>query len=229
MPFAAFATPSIRRHLRPAAVLPALLLAAALLLPAPAAVAQGAASPHWAAGFRLGGFEMTNSSDSWDAVYGDVMPLVGGQVEWNLTRWRFAASLDYGTVDGERVLPTAGGNVIGTGVDQELTLIPLHLTAAWRINPAAAWEWSLGAGPSLLDWTEDGPAGSTGSTDLGGSVVLGLRWQRGVARGAAWDFGGELRWSTFPGAFDDTGGLANFFDEDDPGGLALSLLAVRRF
>lgn len=216
---------------------PALALLLAALLAAPAALAQDpapepAAPPpptHWAAGFRLGVFDMVNASDSYDAVYGDPMPRLGGQVEWNRGRLRFAASLDYGSVDGERVILAGGGSTIGTGIDQELTVIPVHLTAAWRFNPRSEWEWSAGAGPSFLSWEEEGPFGSESSTDFGGSAVVALRWQRGEATGAAWDFGGELRWSTFPGAFDDTGGVTAFFDEDDPGGLSLTVLALRRF
>lgn len=218
---------------------PVLLLLAALLLPLPA-LAQGgpptAADPDtpaepgvWSAGFRLGLFDMVNAADSYDAVYGDLMPMAGLQADWSRGHWRFGASLDYGTVDGERVILAGGGAVIGTGIDQELTLIPVHLTAAWRFNPGAAWEWSAGAGPSFLSWDEDGPLGGESGTDFGASAVLALRWQRGAATGGAWDFGGELRWSTFPGALDDTGGVTAFFDEDDPGGLALSVLALRRF
>jgi hypothetical protein len=209
------------------AVLLLLLLPAAVLPGAAAAQDAGAAPPpppaEWSAGFRLGLFDMINAADSYDAIYGDPMPQIGGQVERARGRLRFALSLDYGMVDGERVLLTGGG-VRGTGIDEELVLAPLHLTAAWRFNPAARWEWSAGLGPSLLYWSTDSIGGGDSGSDFGGSVVTGVR-----RRGAAWDLGGELRWSTFPGALDDTGGVTRFYDEDDPGGLALTFLALRRF
>lgn len=185
----------------------------------------------WTAGVRGGLFDMTNSADAYDAVYGDLMPRIGGQLE--LDRWRrlrFALTLDYGQVDGERVLLTDPPR--GSGVDAELTMLPVHLTAAWRLRPFSRWDWYLGAGPSLLDWEDESAGESSSGTDFGGSVVLGLRRQpRAPAVGArplGWQLGGELRWSTFPDALPD-GGVAGFFDEDDPGGLSLTFVALRRF
>ncbi len=207
-----------------ALLLPAALPAAAQE-PAPVqepAVAQEAAPPPpavWSGGFRLGLFDMVNSADSYDAVYGDPMPQVGGQLERTRGRLRFALSLDYGIVEGERVFLTSGGPR-GIGVDDELTYLPLHLTAAWRFNPQARWEWSAGLGPSFLSWSTDRVSGS----GVGGSAMLGLRRQ-----GARWDLGGEARWSTFPGAVDTDRGVTAFYDEDDPGGIALTFLALRHF
>lgn len=204
------------------------LLAALAALPAAAQEDAGDDDAHprtaWSWGLRGGLFEMTNSPDSYDAIFGDPMPRLGVQLEadWR-ARWRFAASLDYGLVEGERVLLT--DPPIGTGVDEELTTIPLHLTVAYRFRPTAAWDLYAGLGPSLLDWTDETDFDEEGGTDPGGSVVLGLRRQPPEGR---WRFGGELRWSTFPGAFPDTG-AAGFFDEDDPGGLSLTFLALRRF
>lgn len=200
-----------------------------LLLPATATLAQRSPDTHpagpaeWSAGFRLGLFDMTNSADSYDAIYGDPMPRVGGQVERQRGHLRFALSFDYGQVDGERVLLTGNG-FRGTGIDEQLTLAPVHLTAAWRFNPLARWEWSAGLGPSFLFYDNGGEAGSDSGSDFGGSALLGLRHQ-----GPTWDFGGELRWSTFPGALDDSRGVLAFFDEDDPGGVSLTFTALRRF
>lgn len=216
------------RHPIRAAALAVLALLAVLAAPPAAAQddARAAERPptEWSWGLRGGLFEMTNSADSYDAVFGDPMPRLGLQLEadWG-ARWRFAASVDYGLVEGERVLLT--DPPIGTGVDEELTMIPLHLTLAYRFRPAAAWDLYAGLGPSLLDWTDETDFDEEGGTDPGGSVVLGLRRQ---PREARWRFGGELRWSTFPGAFPDAG-AAGFFDEDDPGGLSLTFLALRRF
>lgn len=221
--------------MKPTTSLAAVLLAAVplALAFAPAAAAQppadepAAEAPiptRWSWGLRAGLFEMINSPDAYDAVFGDPMPRLGLQVEadWR-ARWRFAASADYGFVEGERVL--LADPPIGTGIDEELTMVPLHLTAAWRFRPTARWDVYAGGGPSLLHWRDESDLDSESGTEPGGSVVVGLRRQ--PAR-AVWRFGGELRWSTFPGALPE-GGAAGFFDEDDPGGLSLTFLALRAF
>ena len=218
------------RRRRRAAPLAAAFAAALILAMtiAPAALAQAPTPPPpsttWAWGLRAGVFDMTNARDSYDAVFDQPMPRVGLQVEadWRL-RWRFAASVDYGWVEGERVFPT--DPPIGTGIDEELTMTPLHLTAAWRFRPRQRWGLYAGLGPSLLRWKDETDFGSASGTDFGGSAVFGLRQQPPNAR---WRWGGELRWSTFPGALPDQG-VAGFFDEDDPGGLSLTVLATRAF
>lgn len=217
------------RKNRPTVSSAAALLVSAVLAAAPAAAqdespAAGRPATAWSWGLRGGVFEMVNSPDAYDAVFGDPMPRLGVQLEadWR-ARWRVAASVDYGVVEGERVLLT--DPPIGTGVDEELTMVPLHLTLAYRFRPTARWDLYAGLGPSLLDWTDETDFDEEGGTDPGGSVVLGLRRQPPDAR---WRFGGELRWSTFPGAFPESG-AAGFFDEDDPGGVSLTFLALRRF
>jgi hypothetical protein len=230
------ALPAVRD--RAAAVVLAVLCAAAGLA-APAAAQPPAAPPDeltdevpaeppppttWAWGLRAGLFDMVNARNAYDAVFGEPMPQVGVQVEadWR-RRWRFAASVDLGRVDGERVFLTDPPR--GTGIDEELTLVPVHLTAAWRFRPRQTWDVYAGLGPSFLSWKDETDFDSESGSDLGGSVVAGLRRQPPAA---SWRFGGELRWSTFPGALPD-GGAARFFEEDDPGGLSLTLLALRGF
>lgn len=206
----------------------ALAAALAAALPAAAQPADPPADPPppttWSWGLRAGLFEMVNSPDAYDAVFGDPMPRLGAQLEadWR-RRWRFAASLDYGFVEGERVLLT--DPPIGTGVDEELTMAPLHLTAAYRFRPAARWDLYAGLGPSLVYWSDETDFDSESGTEPGGSVVLGVRRQ---PPGARWRLGGEVRWSTFPGALPE-GGAAGFFGEDDPGGVSLTFLVVRGF
>lgn len=177
------------------------------------------------AGFRLGAFEMINSADSYDAVYGDPMPLVGGHFEARVWRRLFVeASLDFGQVDGERVLPTNPPR--GTGIDTTLTYIPLHLAASWRLDRpdrGGPWETRAGLGPSLLSWEDDGGIQSSDGTEVGANVVLSVLRLR-----ERWLFGGEIRWSTFPDAVGNAG-VTKFFGEDDLGGLAVHFLALRRF
>jgi len=220
---------------RLAAAAAALVFLAAALLAAPAARAQDDppdARPRtpisWAAGVRLGAFDMTNSPDSYDAVYGDPLIFYGASVETQWRRLRLGLSFDYGTVSGERVL-LISGSPRGTGVGQDLTLTPIHLTAAWRFNPGARWEWSAGLGPSWLSWKDEGGGFSDSGSQVGGSAVVALRRARPGLNVPGWEFGGELRWSTFPGALPNEGGVTAFYGEDDPGGLALTFLALRRW
>lgn len=174
------------------------------------------------AGLRLGAFEMVNSSDSYDAAFGDPMPMLGAQIEWQLRpRLLLDVSLDYGRVTGERVLLTDPPR--GTGIGTELTYIPVHVTAAWRADRGGDWAIHLGAGPSWLSWEFDGGIESSDGTETGGHLLVSLRRLR-----ERWIFGGEVRWSTFPDAVGDAE-LSKFFGEDDAGGLALHLLALRRF
>lgn len=174
------------------------------------------------AGLRLGAFEMVNSPDSYDAVFGDPMPLVGGQLEWQLRpRWLLALTLDYGQVDGERVLP--GDPPIGTGIDETLTYVPLHLSAAWRADRGGDWALHLGAGPSFLSWEDDAGISSADGTEVGAHLLLSLQRLR-----PRWALGGELRWSTFPDAVGEAG-ITEFYGEDDLGGASLHFVALRRF
>jgi len=208
------------------------LLALVLLALAPAAAAAAQAGEPasqtdqagpgwtWRLGPRLGLFDMINSSDSYDAVYGDPMPQLGLALEAEIGRWLVGLTYDYGEIDGEQVLP--GRPPRPTGDDETLTYRPLSLTAAWVVNPAARWRWHLGAGVTLLDWEDEGVTRSASGTDTGGHAVAGARRERG-----RWSLGGELRWSTIPDAVGEAG-ITRFFGEDDLGGVAVHVTALYR-
>ena len=172
-------------------------------------------------GVRLAGFEMVNSADSYDAVYGETMP-VGGVEAAAVLRGRLFLALAYerGEVDGERVLLTRPPRP--TGVPTELTYAPLHLTLGAVLRPRARWQVRLGAGPTLLDWQDASAGESQGGTDLGWHLAAGLR--RELRR---WSLGGELRYSTIPDAVGE-GGVTQFFGDDDLGGLELAAVASYR-
>lgn len=196
-----------------------LALSVLALLAAPA-VAQNE-PPSWHLGARLGAFDMINSSESYDAVYGSAMPQAGIAVELELRhRLRFALTYDYGQVDGEQVLPTRPPR--GTGIDETLTYQPLALTASWVLNPAARWRFALGLGATLLTWKDEGGTRSASGSDPGAQLVAGL--DRDLGR---WRLGGELRYSTIPDAIGEAG-VSKVFGEDDLGGIALHLTAMWR-
>lgn len=206
----------------------AILLALAVAAPASAQLPEppsGERPPReLRAGLRLGAFEMINSPDSYDAVYGDPMVMLGGQLEWQvLPRWVLALTLDYGKVDGEWALPA--DPPIKTGIDETLTYVPLHLSLAWRVDRGGDWAVHLGAGPSLLLWEADAGISSADGSEVGGHLLVSLRQLR-----PRWSFGGELRWSAFPDAASEGGlSITELYGEDDLGGLSLHLVALRRF
>jgi hypothetical protein len=209
-------------------LLSALLLAAAAAAqppsPAGAEAAGGAPGPAltWRLGFRLGAFDLINSPDSYDAVYGgDLMPQAGVAVELQVgRRWLVDLTYDRGKVDGEQVLPTRPPR--GTGVGESLTYRPLALTGAFIFNPQARWRWYGGLGVTRLDWKDEGLSRSASGTDDGAHAVLGLRREPN-----RWSFGGELRYSQIPNAVGQAG-ITRFFGEDDLGGLSFHLEALFR-
>jgi hypothetical protein len=107
-------------------------------------------------------------------------------------------------------------------VATELAYAPLHLTLGAVLRPRRPWQLRLGAGPTLLDWRDASAGERQGGTDVGWHVAAGLR--RGLPR---FSLGGELRFSSIPGAVGE-GGVTQFFGEDDLGGLELAAVVGYR-
>lgn len=220
----------LRPSLRPTISMPCRPLALCLLLAtcfAPIAAAQdmdeGGLRPVWRLAGRLGAFDMTQSADSYDAVYGgDPLPQLGLGLELELReRWLLFLTYDYGEVDGEQVLPARPPR--RTGVGTTLTYQPLALGAAIVLNPRSRWGVALGGGTLWLDWKDEGDAGSAGGTDTGAFALLGIRRRNSLSEiGSRWQWGAELRYSSVPDAVGE-GGITAFFDEDDLGGISLTL------
>ena len=74
-------------------------------------------------GLRLGLFEGSGSSDTFDAVYGgDNMTQIGVDLRVRLGRsWRLHVAADQGTLDGELVTVLPTGEVFGSGTETELS------------------------------------------------------------------------------------------------------------
>jgi hypothetical protein len=180
------------------------------------------AEPEWGLGLRFGAFHMVNSSSSYDAVYGDPLLQIGGQLELRLwDRFLVAVSADWGEVSGRRVIltPSPTPTEIGT----TLTYTPAHLTVGWFVLADRPWELYLGVGPSLLSWSQSGVVRGDSGSSTGGHGVAGLR----RAMGSTWSLGGDLRWTFFPDAMGEHN-VSAYFGEDDMGGLTLQLLAQWR-
>lgn len=181
------------------------------------------AGPSWHLGARVGAFESTQASDTWDAIYGETMVQYGLQVEARFSPgWFLALSIDRGSVDGEAVAPLPGGGTVPTGLDTELTMTPLHLTVGGIVWPDRAWQLYYGGGLSRLDWEDANIVAPVDSTDNGFHAVIGVR--RELSRLA---LAGEARWSSFPDAIGE-GGASAFFGEDDWGGISTHLVVSFR-
>lgn len=197
------------------------------LFAAPSASAQstGDAPPAlWRLAARLGAFDMTGSSRSYDAVYGgDPIPQLGLGLELELrSRWLLSVTYDYGEVDGEQVLPTRPPRPTGQGTT--LTYQPLAVGAAVIVNPRHRWGIALGGGALWLDWEDRGASGSAGGSDAGYYALAGLRRRPGLDDlGRRWQWGGELRYSSVPDAVGE-GGITALFGEDDLGGVSLTVV-----
>jgi hypothetical protein len=201
-------------------LLPAVVL---LLLPVTAAPAQTAPEPQAPRfpvevrlGLRAGAFEMVGSADSYDAVFGDPLPLGGADLEVRFaTRWMLRASAEYGEIDGEQVLFT--NPPTSTGEEVSLTYLPIHLSAGYLARPGRPWRLTLGAGVTLLSWETTSQLSSSSGTDPGGHAFLALE-----RVGDRIGVGAELLYSSIPDAVGDAG-ATQFYGEDDLGGLALGL------
>jgi hypothetical protein len=194
--------------------------AAVLLL---AAAAPAAAGASWHLGVRAGAFEPQQAADTYDALYGGTMLLVGVQAEARFARgWYLALSVDRGDADGELVGVGPGGGLVPIGEPTDLTMMPIHLTVGGVVGGGRPWSFYYGGGPSLLRWKEDNAVAPQDESDDGFHAVAGVRRAFGRAEAAA-----EARWSTIPDALGE-GGVSQRFGEDDWGGLALHAVVAFR-
>lgn len=168
-------------------------------------------------GLHAGTFDMINAEDSFDAVYGDDTLFQGGvQVESRFGRsWFWGGVLDVGRVDGERILLTDPPR--GTGVETTLTYVPLHASVGWLSTPDLPWHLAVGGGITLVYWEDDSAGADSSGTDPGAHLLVGIRGDLGRFTLTA-----DARYSTIPDAVGESGASA-FYDEDDIGGLALSV------
>lgn len=179
---------------------------------------------HFDLGVRVVSLQEVNASDSYDAVFdGDAMTQFGVQFELQIRR-HFLIALVYetGEVDGHRVLPS--DPPIPTGIEETLTLSPIHLTAGWVFAPESQMHGFVGVGPTLLDWEDESGPDSESGSDTGYHGVAGLRWSTLNHR---FTVGGELRYSSVPDAVGEAG-ITEHFDEDDLGGTTIGLSLLWR-
>jgi hypothetical protein len=128
---------------------------------------------------------------------------------------------------GERVFVTDGGQVFPLGIDTEVTMTPLEVTAGWRFRPRFGTRVrpQVGIGYTRLryqesaDFAQDGDdvdASFNGFHVAGGAELRLARWV-GVT--------GEVAWSSVANAI-GAGGASQAFNEDNLGGTSLRLKLV---
>ena len=159
----------MRKRLLPLglAALTTAVLAAPVVAQEPAAPpASGERTVHFDLGVRASSLQQMNASDSYDAVFdGEAMTLVGVQFEFAIDHLLIALAYETGEVDGQQVLPT--NPPIPIGIEETLTLSPLHATFGWIFAPESSVHGFIGLGPTLLDWEDEGGANSASGSDIG--------------------------------------------------------------
>ncbi len=171
---------------------------------------------------RAGAFDMLQAEESYDAVYGDQMTQLGLRFEWRpRAAWFWSLASDLGEVDGERVVLVP--EPIPTGIETTLQLNPWQLSTGWIFGPQRTWSPYLGGGITYLRLEEESDLETVSESGTGAHVLLGMRF-----RAAPLVLAGEALYSSVPDILGD-GGAAAVFDEDDAGGLALTLRAGWEF
>jgi opacity protein-like surface antigen len=169
---------------------------------------------------RLGFFNMTNSGNSFDAVYGSSGVIFGGGVKVLHETGIFGkVNLDYLRKSGEKVYITDAG-FEKTGVETNIRIVPLTFSTGIQFRMDKNLSPFVGAGIGAYFWSEeDDPR-----TDFGYHFMGGLDY----ALNKNFYLEGEFRWNFVPNAIGDRG-VSAFFDENDLGGINLFFSLGYRF
>ncbi len=212
------------------------LLGAALPAPAvaqtPARPAAARQAPAYPARLQIrpfvsAGTTWFTASKTFDAVLGsDQGQDFGGGL--NLTRGRLWLEIGARqfSKSGERVF-TTGGEVFPLGIDTDITMTPLEVTAGWRFRPLFSGRVrpQLGVGYTRLRYEESAAFAQDGDdvdeTFNGFHVVGGIevRLHRWVG------LGGDVVWTSVADAIGE-GGASKAFGEDNLGGTSLRVKLV---
>lgn len=128
---------------------------------------------------------------------------------------------------GERVFVTSGGQVFPLGIDTDVSMTPLEVTAGWRFRPRfnGRVRPQLGVGYTRLRYEESAAFAQDGDdvdeTFNGFHVVGGVevRLHRWVG------LGGDVVWTSVADALGE-GGASKAFGEDNLGGTSLRVKLV---
>ena len=206
------------QHGRRGRLLPGALLAPLLLAPTLRALEIDEASVEG----RISYYNPTQASDTFDANFdgGESFMLGAGGI-WEFENGLYVeGSLDYYTKDGEKVY-IGGGQQVNSGFGTEITIIPITATAGWTFLEDSAASPMVGGGIGY--YLVDVPDSESENT-LGYHVAGGVEFLKDRSFGMQV----ELRYSIVPDAIGHAG-TSLLFDEDDVGGIALTIKGLWRY
>jgi outer membrane protein W len=166
-----------------------------------------------------GWYDMTNASNSAKATFGESGGFAGGLAfEYGLSETMFLrAGGRYFAKSGERVfVDETTDEVFSLGHPVDVKVIPLYALFGYRFLEGARLRpyIAAGGGAALYDEESDvaGEIIEFSTTKPMGMAVVGADYGRGSIR-----FGIEAGYSIVPNTI-GTGGVSEFYDEDDVGG-----------
>lgn len=191
-----------------------------------AARALAAGTPFGASGLAFRAFGQVGygrfaASQSFDAVIGSPGGIwFGGGLQMVAGPGFFLdGSVEYFRKTGERVF-VSNGEVFKLGVDNEITITPLVVTAGYRY-PGRRWAPYAGAGAGRYIYKEDSPVADAGERikvrPTSYHFIGGVEWRGQRSLGTAV----EVAYTRVPDALD--GGVAALYNEKDLGNVQVRL------
>ncbi len=177
-------------------------------------------------GLRLGHFEPTNSSDSYDAVYGSGSFLYGLLWDWRIRDYLvLEGEYHHFAKSGERV-NLVGNSWVRNGIPEDLTYDAFLATAKYMFRRDKDTQPYLGAGLGyyLIDVSSSAGGGSfskPGFHFTAGALFLAEKKINIAA---------EARYSLIPSVLgDDPNSVSAYYGDSDAGGLSLALGVLYNF
>lgn len=198
-----------------------------LIAPGPAAAVAYAQQQGEDTGIRAfvtAGSITFHARESFDAIVGTPTgAIVGGGVRVLLPRGFYAeAGAARFSASGERAFIGPGGEVFRLGIPVRVSITPLEITGGWRWrrNPRLVPYGGIGFSSCHYRETSDhANAGDDVSERFAGMHLIGGVEVRAMRRLA---IGGEIVWSSIPGALGQSG-VSEAFDESNLGGTGVRL------
>jgi hypothetical protein len=186
--------------------------------------AQGQGADAGIRAFVTAGSITFHARESFDAILGTPTgPIVGGGVQVLLPRGFYAeASAARFSASGERAFIGPGGELFRLGIPVRVSITPLEITGGWRWrrNPRVVPYGGIGfSSYRYREASDHANAGDDVSERFAGVHMVGGVELRAMRRLA---LGGEIVWSSIPGALGESG-VSEAFDESNLGGTGVRL------
>jgi opacity protein-like surface antigen len=170
-------------------------------------------------GFGSIGLAQFAAGQSFEAIFGDARGfLVGGGAQLRFGNGMFVqGSVDHLSKKGQRVV-VLDGTVYPLGIENTVTMMPLHVAAGYRARTARSIVPYGGGGISFVRLTQttdfDLPDEKYSKVSRGWNAIGGVEFR--VARSIS--MAGELRYEHFSDAL-GSGGVSQVFNERNLGGM----------